>query len=79
MTKLATSVVLATIIASGNAFAPPASTGVVSRQCSSKIFSEPESASVADAIEDKVGDDSTFDAVEKMGKGAAKVRKLWGR
>lgn len=37
-------------------------------------MSEPESAFVADAVEEKVDDDSTFEAVEKMGKGAAKVR-----
>ena len=38
-------------------------------------MSEPESAFVADPVaEESKGDDSTFDAVEKMGRGAAKVR-----
>ena len=75
MTKIVNSaILLATIFSSSGAFAPPAS-GLASNKCSHKLFmSEPESAFVADAVEEKVDDDSTFEAVEKMGKGAAKVR-----
>ena len=75
MTKIANSVILlATLLASSSAFAPP-SPGLASRLCSDRLYlSEPDSAFVADAVEEKEGDDSTFEVVEKMGKGAAKVR-----
>lgn len=79
MTKIANSaILLAAILASSSAFAPP-SAGLASRQCSSRLLmSEPDSAFVADAVEEKEDDSSTFEAVEKMGKGAAKVRPRTG-
>jgi len=76
MTKIANSaILLATLLASSSAFAPP-SPGLASRLCSDRLYlSEPDSAFVADAVEEKEEDDSTFEAVEKMGKGAAKVKR----
>ena len=67
MAKL-TTVLLATLLSTASA--PTANIG---RQCSLHMSEQPESAFVADvpAVED---DDDTFDAVEKMGRGAAKVR-----
>lgn len=72
MTKLST-LILASLLSSTAAFAPTANVAT-SRQCTLHM-SEPESAFVADPVaEETTGDDSTFDAVEKMGRGAAKVR-----
>jgi hypothetical protein len=73
MTKL-TTVLLATLLSPTVAFAP-APNAVTLRQCTLLQMSE-ESAFVADAVveEKKEEDLDTFDAVEKMGRGAAKVR-----
>ena len=73
---------LATVLAatsSTHAFTTP-NTAIVStpQQCSSVLFMSEtesvESAFVADADAPAGEEDSTFDAVEKMGRGAAKVR-----
>merc|ERR1719296_618309 len=76
---------IALAAASGtNAFAP-SGTVVISgqsqqQQCSSVRFmaggESTESAFVADPVEETVGEgDKTFDAVEKMGRGAAKAKR----
>ena len=72
MTRLAI-LTLASLFSTNSAFTTP-STGVVTRQCS--LLMAEESAFVADPVaEEKKEDESTFDAVEKMGRGAAKVSK----
>lgn len=74
---------LATVLAatsSTHAFTTP-NTAIVStpQQCSSVLFMSEtesvESAFVADADAPAGEEDSTFDAVEKMGRGAAKVKR----
>eukprot|EP00956_Cyclotella_meneghiniana_P018864 scaffold31775_cov79-Cyclotella_meneghiniana.AAC.13 len=69
MTRL-TTLIIASLLSTNSAFTTP-STGVVTRQCSLNMAEEP--AFVADPVaEEKKEDESTFDAVEKMGRGAAK-------
>jgi hypothetical protein len=73
MTKLTTTL-LATLLSTTATFAPPQN-AVISRQCTVLEMFE-ESAFIADAVVEKKKEEEldTFDAAEKMGRGAAKVR-----
>lgn len=81
MVKVTCTLALALAASTTDAFAPPSNPLVRTQQCSPRLFMSetetPESAFVAD-VPEEVGeakeDDKTFDAVEKMGRGAAKVR-----
>mmetsp|Transcript_2889 Transcript_2889/g.4402 ORF Transcript_2889/g.4402 Transcript_2889/m.4402 type:complete len:233 (-) Transcript_2889:135-833(-) len=80
MKATSTIVAIAASAASVNAFVTPSCrTHVVSTpQPSSAMFmseSETESAFVADVAPPVAEEDKTFDAVEKMGKGAAKIKR----
>ena len=71
MTKLSTSLILATLLTSTAAFTAPC-ISAPSRHCA--LYMSEESVFVADVVEEKKdGEDDSFDAVEKMGRGAAKV------
>jgi hypothetical protein len=74
-----TFIAIAASAATINAFVTPCNQRTqVFQPSSSVIFmsgSETESAFVADVPVDDEEDDSTFDAVEKMGKGAAKIKR----
>mmetsp|Transcript_29778 Transcript_29778/g.46098 ORF Transcript_29778/g.46098 Transcript_29778/m.46098 type:complete len:231 (-) Transcript_29778:172-864(-) len=78
MKATSTIVAIAASAASVNAFVTPSCrTHVATPQPSSAMFmseSETESAFVADAAP-AAEEDKTFDAVEKMGKGAAKIKR----
>jgi len=73
MTKLSTSLILATLLTSTAAFTAPC-ISAPSRHCA--LYMSEESVFVADVVEEKKdGEDDSFDAVEKMGRGAAKVKR----
>lgn len=80
MVKVTCTLALALAASTADAFAPPSNPLVGTAQCSPRLFMSetetPESAFVADVPEVAVEkeDDKTFEAVEKMGRGAAKVR-----
>jgi len=80
MVKVTCTLALALAASTTDAFAPPSNPLVRTQQCSPRLFMSetetPESAFVADVPEagEAKEDDKTFDAVEKMGRGAAKVR-----
>lgn len=80
LSAYAISLALAALTSTASAFAPPtAATLSRPQQCSSArpmAEGEPESAFVADvAAPAAEEDDKTFDAVEKMGRGAAKTKR----
>lgn len=81
LSAYAISLALAALTSTTSAFAPPTATLSRPQQCSSArpmAEGEPESAFVADVdvvVPAAEEDDKTFDAVEKMGRGAAKTKR----
>jgi len=81
MVKVTCTLALALAASTADAFAPPSNPLVGTAQCSPRLFMSetetPESAFVADVPEVAVEkeDDKTFEAVEKMGRGAAKTKR----
>ena len=80
MVKVTCTLALALAASTTDAFAPPSNPLVRTEHCSPRLFMSetetPESAFVADVPEgaEAMEEDKTFEAVEKMGRGAAKVR-----